>query len=124
VRVSEEAIRDLAGLSPDVRRRLWNRIEPLAENPRPASSRRLTGSLRGLCRLRVGDYRVAYTIDDSMRIIDVLRAGHRATFCRRLRGMSKAWGGPLVGSLAEATRGCGHRRARPALTDSTYASTR
>ncbi|MBM3474273.1 MAG: type II toxin-antitoxin system RelE/ParE family toxin [Armatimonadetes bacterium] len=58
------ALDDLADLPADVRRRLWRKLEALADNPRPAAATALTGELRGYWRLRAGDYRASYTIDD------------------------------------------------------------
>jgi mRNA-degrading endonuclease RelE of RelBE toxin-antitoxin system len=42
--------------------------------------------LRGVLRLRVGSYRVSYTIDETARVVDVWRVGHRSTFHKRLQG--------------------------------------
>jgi len=86
VRVDEGAIRALADLPASVQRRLQARIDALAEDPRPQNAEHLTGPLRGVLRLRVGSYRVSYTIDDKARVVDVWRIGHRSTFYKRLRG--------------------------------------
>ncbi len=51
-------------------------IQMLAANPRPADTRKLVGS-DGEYRIRVGNYRVVYFIDDLNRIIDVQRIRHR-----------------------------------------------
>lgn len=50
-------------------------IRTLADNPRPSGSRKLaTGSVM---RLRVGDYRVLYSVDDTLRTITINAIGHR-----------------------------------------------
>ncbi|WP_404980599.1 type II toxin-antitoxin system RelE family toxin [Carboxydichorda subterranea] len=46
-----------------------------ADNPRPPGVRKLTG--RDGWRLRVGDYRVIYDVDDESRRVTVLHIGHR-----------------------------------------------
>ena len=51
------------------------RIRRLADDPRPPGSERLSGEDR--YRIRQGDYRVVYTIDDEQRIVEVVRIGHR-----------------------------------------------
>ena len=51
-------------------------IEALGENPRPAGCRKLAGS-ESAYRIRVGDYRVVYTIEDTIRIVEVDRIRHR-----------------------------------------------
>jgi hypothetical protein len=43
-------------------------VEPLAHNPRPDGSRKLQGS-DDAYRIRVGDYRVIYTVDDAVHIV-------------------------------------------------------
>ena len=47
----------------------------LDTNPRPANCSKLTG--RDGWRIRVGNYRLIYTIDDKARIVTVLHIGHR-----------------------------------------------
>lgn len=64
------------------RRRLVRRIESLAEEPRPAGSRKLSG--RYQYRLRQGDYRIVYSIDDAKREVVVVKIGHRKEIYRRL----------------------------------------
>jgi mRNA interferase RelE/StbE len=59
-----------------VQRRLRPRIDDLAEEPRPRGARRLA-ALRILYRLRVGDWRIIYTIDDSASLVTVTTIGHR-----------------------------------------------
>jgi len=47
----------------------------LAEEPRPASAKKLSGV--ELWRIRVGDYRVIYALDDGKLTVLVVRLGHR-----------------------------------------------
>jgi mRNA interferase RelE/StbE len=49
----------------------------LANNPRPIGVKKLKDSSEDLYRIRVGDYRVIYTINDGIRIVNILRIGHR-----------------------------------------------
>jgi len=60
----------------DVAERLLKRIESLITNARTVGSKKLSGS-KDLWRLRVGDYRVVYKIDDSRRAVDVSVVRHR-----------------------------------------------
>ncbi len=50
-------------------------IATLAADPRPAGGKKLVGS--GEYRIRVGDYRVLYTVNDGALTVVVFRAGHR-----------------------------------------------
>ena len=52
-------------------------IRALGTNPRPSRVKKLAGR-RDLYRIRVGDYRVIYAIDDSVRVVSVTRIGHRS----------------------------------------------
>lgn len=69
------AVRALRELDPPVARRLQAAIALLAEDPRPPASRQLRG--RPAWRVRVGDYRVIYTIEDDVLLVVVVTLGHR-----------------------------------------------
>jgi mRNA interferase RelE/StbE len=62
--------------------RLRNAIDTLAENPRPAGCVKLQGA-QELYRVRVGDYRIVYQIQDAMLIVLVVQIGHRREIYRR-----------------------------------------
>jgi mRNA interferase RelE/StbE len=57
------------------RQRLVARILELAENPRPADCRKLSGADK--YRIRCGDYRLVYSIEDEALIGRVVKIGHR-----------------------------------------------
>jgi mRNA interferase RelE/StbE len=69
--------KQLRRVQKDTRLRLIGAIELLALDPRPPGAKMLRGGERGLWRVRVGDYRVVYTIEDGRLIVLVLRIGHR-----------------------------------------------
>jgi mRNA interferase RelE/StbE len=52
------------------------RLLVLAENPRPPNADLLTGHVN-VWRVRVGDYRILYTIEDAVLLVLLLRIGHR-----------------------------------------------
>ncbi|MEK6777526.1 MAG: type II toxin-antitoxin system RelE/ParE family toxin [bacterium] len=56
--------------------RILSKIDALATNPRPIGCKKLQGPTR-LWRLRVGDYRIVYDIDDRNRIVDIVVVRHR-----------------------------------------------
>ena len=64
-------------LDKPVRRRIGEAVDALAADPRPAAAKIITGA-HGVLRIRVGDYRVVYTIDEGELIVLVLDAGHRS----------------------------------------------
>lgn len=69
------AVRALRRLDPPVRRRLQGAIALLAQDPRPPAARALPG--RPGLRVRVGDYRIIYTVSDDVLLIVVVALGHR-----------------------------------------------
>ncbi len=68
-------------VSPENAGRIRQAIDALAEDPRPPNSLTLRG--REGRRLRVGDYRVIYEVDDDRRTVTVLQVGHRRDVYRR-----------------------------------------
>ena len=66
-----KAISDKATLT-----RLIEKIKSLATQPRPIGSEKLAGR-PNLYRVRQGNYRVIYSVDDEKRVVDVVKAGHR-----------------------------------------------
>jgi mRNA interferase RelE/StbE len=73
--ILRRAQKDLAQLPQGDYERLVEAIRDLAGNPRPVGCRKLTG--REGWRIRVGDFRVLYEIDDRQRSITVLHIGNR-----------------------------------------------
>ena len=69
------AARSLRKLDPQVRRRVQGAIALLAQDPRPPGARALQG--RPGLRVRVGDYRIIYTVKDDVLLVVVVRLGHR-----------------------------------------------
>jgi mRNA interferase RelE/StbE len=75
------ATKSIEKLPGDVQRRVLDRLEALTVNPRPSGSLKLTG--QEAYRIRVGDYRVIYTIHDDRLIVLVIDVGHRRDVYRR-----------------------------------------
>lgn len=63
------------------RQRIVSRIRSLASEPRPAGCEKLAGST-ALFRIRQGQYRVIYLVDDARHVIDVIKVGHRSEVYR------------------------------------------
>lgn len=80
VDLATSAQAELRGLPGNVRSRVLKQLRRLAQHPYPSNSRRLSGDLRGIARVRVGDYRVAYRVLADEGRIRVLAIGHRAKF--------------------------------------------
>jgi mRNA interferase RelE/StbE len=70
------ALRMLSKLDRQVAGRIKIATEALRDDSRPPGAKMLTGS-HGLWRIRVGDYRIVYTIDDQRNVVRVAAVGHR-----------------------------------------------
>lgn len=75
VEVRPAALKALRKVESRDRVRIQAAIELLAEDPRPPNSKALRG--RAGFRVRVGDYRIIYTVDDGVMVIVVVTLGHR-----------------------------------------------
>ena len=76
------AEKQLAALDKPVRERVAAAIDALAETPRPSGAIAMQGAA-GLLRIRVGSYRVVYTVSDRELIVLVIDIGHRREIYRR-----------------------------------------
>lgn len=75
VQILPRAQRQLAKLPAEVYEHVRDALRALAEEPRPHGCLKLTG--REGWRIRVGNYRVIYEIDDTNRTVTILDIGHR-----------------------------------------------
>jgi mRNA interferase RelE/StbE len=75
IEVLPAAVRAIRKLPPEAKRRVQGVLEVLADDPRPPAAKKLTA--RPEWRVRSGDYRVLYRIDDGRLIVVVVDAGHR-----------------------------------------------
>jgi mRNA interferase RelE/StbE len=76
VRLTTSARRQLRSLEPQVRDRLEPSLRSLVKDPRPAGVTALQGR-RGYLRIRVGDYRIVYQVQDDVLLVLVVQIGHR-----------------------------------------------
>jgi mRNA interferase RelE/StbE len=83
VALSPAAARQLRKFDPRARRRIQAALELLADNLRPPVAKQLVGGA-GEWRVRTGDYRIVYEIDDDVLLVLVLTMGHRREVHRKL----------------------------------------
>ncbi|MGQ9647331.1 MAG: type II toxin-antitoxin system RelE family toxin [Thermodesulfobacteriota bacterium] len=62
--------------------RIIPQIKTLAENPRPSGCRKITGS-KNDWRIRIGDYRLIYEVDERAKAVRIMRVRHRREVYRR-----------------------------------------
>lgn len=75
IRLERSVLKDIKRLSKADKGRIKQSVDQLAENPRKGDP--LKGQFKGLWRLRVGSYRIIYSIKDDQLTILILRIGHR-----------------------------------------------
>ncbi|MEH2147826.1 type II toxin-antitoxin system RelE family toxin [Nostoc sp.] len=76
VKFSRGAKKQFRKLPIDVQQRIQTKINDLAIEPRPNGVKKLQGDDNSY-RVRVGDYRVVYEVDDDVLIVTVIKVGHR-----------------------------------------------
>ena len=76
------AQRQFKKLDKNTRRRIGHRIDALAENPRPDGVVKLTDVSPPLYRIREGDNRIVYAIEDGRLLVLVVRIAHRSDIYR------------------------------------------
>lgn len=73
--------KELRKLNAVMRRAVVNRILALAEQPRPDGAVKIRGS-QYTYRIRQGDYRVVYDINDDILVVKLIKIGHRSDVYR------------------------------------------
>lgn len=77
IQIKKSAAKEMELLPVKITALITTAILDLANNPRPTGCKKLRGKSTDFWRIRIGDYRVIYTIDDQIKIIDVQKIGHR-----------------------------------------------
>lgn len=83
IEIRPAAARTLSRLPTQIVRQLDARIRALSDNPRPHGSQKLAGA-DDHYRIRSGDYRIIYQIQDRIVLVVVVRIGHRREIYRHL----------------------------------------
>ncbi len=77
LQIRKQALKELEHLTVKTNKQITDAIDQLADNPRPTGCKKLKGEQEEFWRIRVGDYRIIYTIEDKIRIIEIRKIGHR-----------------------------------------------
>ena len=76
VEIKKSAAKEMDALGDSAFNRIDKKIVALGHNPRPQGCRKLRGQ-KDIWRIRIGDYRVLYSINEVSRSISILRVAHR-----------------------------------------------
>ena len=83
LRIKPSAAKELEAIdAAPIRRKIVEVIQSLASEPRPAQCTKLAGR-EAAYRLRVGDYRIVYTVNDREIVVEIIKIGHRRDVYRR-----------------------------------------
>lgn len=80
---TKKAVKEVKQLRKTDIPRIIEKAESLGHNPRPEGSKKLVGSKEDLWRVRVGDYRIIYLIEEEIKIVKVTKIGHRKDIYRK-----------------------------------------
>ena len=80
VRIAASADKELAGLPRMLRERIIEKFDEISKDPRGTDSKKLDDAIY---RVRVGDYRIVYHVNDAKRMVLVTRIRHRREVYRR-----------------------------------------
>ena len=75
VEVKRSAVKEIEALSSRDMKAVLDKISSLADNPRPHNCQKLSG--REQYRIRRGNYRILYYIEDDILIVYIVKVGHR-----------------------------------------------
>lgn len=77
IRFIRSARKELEALPSTLVQRIFGKIESLADNPRPTGCKKLKGG-NELWRIRIGDYRVIYSIHENEVLVEIIAVRHRS----------------------------------------------
>ena len=75
IEIKKSAAKELSRLQKKDLTKIVDKIQLLSDNPRPEGCKKLTGDEK--YRIRIGNYRVLYSIEDDILIVYVVKVGHR-----------------------------------------------
>lgn len=82
VELTRSAKKDVLALDDDTYERVSEAISELRHNLRPTDARKLRGR-EDAWRIRIGEYRIVYTVDDAQRTVSIFRVKHRREAYRK-----------------------------------------
>ena len=74
--IRRSAEKEIADIPKPIRSRVADKIHALSDEPRPSGCKKLSGEDRAW-RIRIGDYRVVYEVNDAEKYIEIRVVAHR-----------------------------------------------
>ncbi len=82
IEIKKSAAKEIENLPSTILKRVISHIQELSDDPRPSGCKKLSGDEK--YRLRVGDYRILYEIEDDIVTVYVVKVAHRKELYRML----------------------------------------
>ena len=82
INISKKALKSLVGIHPQIRERVMQALDLLAINPFPAQAKKVLGS--NFFRVRIGQYRIIYEVNNQKLLIYVISIDHRKDVYQKL----------------------------------------
>ncbi|MCD4830738.1 MAG: type II toxin-antitoxin system RelE/ParE family toxin [Anaerohalosphaeraceae bacterium] len=83
VQLDDKVVKYLQKLDADLKKRIFRKLRSFKNNPRPNGCVGVKG-MKNLFRVRIGDYRIVYQIEDKKLLVLVVRVGHRKDVYNRI----------------------------------------
>ena len=83
IKFKKRAAKELRKLPVAIFKKAAQSIDGLSKNPRPKGSKKLKGSDENMWRIRIGNYRVIYIIEDTIKVVNIRKIGHRKDIYNR-----------------------------------------
>ncbi len=77
VEFASKAVKDLRSIPRTDQGKIIDKAESLSENPYPRGCLKLKGLQEELWRIRVGNYRILYQVDESIEVVEIRRVGYQ-----------------------------------------------
>ena len=77
ITITKHALKEIGALPAKTCKEISAVIDALANNPRPAGCKKLKAEKEYLWRVRAGSYRIIYLIEDTIKVVEIRKVGHR-----------------------------------------------
>jgi len=77
IEITKHALKEIISLPTKISAQIAKAIDGFETNPRPKGCKKLKGEKEYLWRIRVGDYRIIYSIEESIKVIEIRKVSHR-----------------------------------------------
>ena len=77
LRISEKVEKDFAKIPVKEIKKILQKIKSLSVDPYPKGNKKISSSVEDLYRIRHGNYRILYIVEEQIKVVEVRKVGHR-----------------------------------------------